>query len=108
MAGAATLWCIARDVEEFTFLITSRACLWQHGGSKDKSTLTAFPIGFMALGTDISCEPTVCGVSAVSTLISLFFILRSLRLLFFIRYCKISKLENLLNSTSPPNLSSFG
>lgn len=83
MAGPAALRRVTRDVEEFTFLFTSRACLWWHYCGEDKSTLATFPICLIALRTDISGELTVCGVSAVSTFISFFFILHVLRLLSF-------------------------
>lgn len=81
MAGPAALRGVTRDVEEFTFLFTFRAFLWQHSCREDKAALATFPVRLITLRTDIPCEPAVCGVPAVSAFICFFFILHVLRLL---------------------------
>ena len=69
MARPATLRRVTSDVEEFAFLLTSRARLWWHCCGEDKSALATFPICLIALWTDISSELPVCGVSAVGAFI---------------------------------------
>ena len=90
MARPATFRRVARDVKEFTFLFTLRTYLWKHGCGEDKSTFPTFPICLIALWTDISSEPLVCGVTAMGTFIFFAFILQGLCLLSFSAILKYS------------------
>ena len=90
MARAAALRRVTSDVEEFAFLLTSRTRLWWHYCGEDKSALATFPIRFIALWTNISGEPSVCGVPAVGAFIFFLLILHVLNLLFYIRYSRIT------------------
>jgi hypothetical protein len=82
MARPATFRCVTRDVEELTFLFTLGTFLWQHGCSEDKPTFATFPICLIALWTDISSEPFVCGVPAMGAFIFFAFILQGSSYLF--------------------------
>jgi hypothetical protein len=95
MTWASTLRCVTCDVEEFAFLFTLWAFLWQHSSGEDKSALATFPICLIALGTDISGEPSVCSVPAVGAFIFSPIILHVLRLPSFFRYFKIFTYKNL-------------
>jgi hypothetical protein len=99
MARAAALRRVTRNVEEFAFLFTFWAFLRQHSSAEYKSALPTFPVCLITLGTDISGEPALCGVSTVSTFITFFFILHELHLQVYIRYSRITSVKNLDKST---------
>ena len=67
MARSTALWRIARYVEEITFLFAFWADI---GGSiccDKESTLTAFPVSLVALGTYISYKLARCRIAAHCT-----------------------------------------
>ena len=67
VAGPATLWSIAGDVQEITLLAAFRANIRRCPSCNQKSAFGTFPVRQVALGADISLKLAVGCIAAVCT-----------------------------------------